>query len=104
MRISDWSSDVCSSDLQRRGEQPAKQPRPPARGAQRLCHHQHREEYLPAMMVDAQRPELHENIARHDQEQRHDISDAAIGEIAIAERAGDEIGSESCRERVWQYV
>src|SRR3546814_5992837 len=73
MRISDWSSDVCSSDLQRRGEQPAKQPRPPARGAQRLCHHQHREEYLPAMMVDAQRPELHENIARHDQEQRHDI-------------------------------
>src|SRR3546814_8542969 len=75
---------------QRRGEQPAKQPRPPARGAQRLCHHQHREEYLPAMMVDAQRPELHENIARHDQEQRHDISDEAHGEIAIAERARSE--------------
>src|SRR3546814_3500451 len=40
MRISDWSSDVCSSDLAGRGGAPQRgdegEPRPPGRGARRV--------------------------------------------------------------------
>src|SRR3546814_8377236 len=83
MRISDWSVDVCSSDLQR-------------------LHHRHRADQSRWNVV-----ELHlarvglgrrsglaverdvEQIGRH----------AAHGEIAPLQ-----IGSASCRERVCQYV
>src|SRR3546814_15884052 len=44
MRISDWSSDVCSSDLRRRGPQPRVQD-----DLLRLCRLRHRRRYRPAL-------------------------------------------------------
>src|SRR3546814_9216094 len=67
MRISDWSSDVCSSDLQAVGHRPVECVAPA--------------EDRPSGPVDA---------AESDADQRR--------------RAGAEIGSASCRERVCQYV
>src|SRR3546814_10638182 len=84
MRISDWSSDVCSSDLLEVDER-----RLERRG---------------------QRAHL-DIVARHDarpQLLRHRVGAAAAGDGArrFGELAGElgEIGRASCRDRVCQYV
>src|SRR3546814_2153922 len=81
MRISDWSSDVCSSDLVTLdvevGEEPV-EPRgqPPGPVAEHGHHSRHEGE--------------------PDQER--------VDQDADGEREADQIGRASCRERVCQYV
>src|SRR3546814_9540117 len=78
MRISDWSSDVCSSDL----EQPASRP------------------------VDRLQHFLDQDLAGgDDRADHHRMLEKALQELparALAPPA--EIGRASCRERVCQYV
>src|SRR3546814_5638747 len=74
MRISDWSSDVCSSDLRRHAAY---------RG-----YHRHRQRDQPAdqraVILDQRGLEIHLSLGEH--------------------VATFEIGRASCRERVCQYV
>src|SRR3546814_10141858 len=72
LRISDWSSDVCSSDLRARAE----------RRFERRDHVHQPDRMIVADVQDTRR---------------------LAGRRAV-ERADDEIGRESCRERVCQYV
>src|SRR3546814_4294062 len=77
MRISDWSSDVCSSDL------------------------------LPDIKLGLHQHQRHRQAkARQRLRQRDDVRTDAGG-LEAEERAGAaaaEIGRASCRERVCQYV
>src|SRR3546814_14376127 len=83
MRISDWSSDVCSSDLQAAGVREAraglaqigKKPGPDRRHASRRRH----------------------RFALHQLEKRCWVEPGAGQDEPL------EIGRASCRERVWQY-
>src|SRR3546814_2337863 len=97
MRISDWSSDVCSSDLRRRVSGLG-------RGEERVLTHQ--------------RGDVRHRIAqRNDEarvgEQRDQSSQASEVIVVLREIAtplpqpqelADELGRASCRERVCQYV
>src|SRR3546814_4463937 len=78
MRISDWSSDVCSSDLRPRA---SSDPHPLERVQ------------ADALLEDELRP-LPRRV------------EAVVAVVAAAEGvdARDEIGRASCRERVCQYV
>src|SRR3546814_5433924 len=88
MRISDWSSDVCSSDLEVEGRGDAGDDRG---GGDR---EQKRRNLRDERVADRQR----------------DIGAAGFGqaepvaEDAEDQPADDEIGGASCRERVCQYV
>src|SRR3546814_4431860 len=80
MRISDWSSDVCSSDLLELGDLVR----------QALGH-----------LVERLRQPGHVVLAAHE----HAFFEPAVGEPARdPRRRPDQIGRASCRERVWQYV
>src|SRR3546814_1577992 len=81
MRISDWSSDVCSSDL-------APLPHAGEGGAQRR--------------VRARRSR-HRKAAKGDRV-RHASAVTALDMPPSAPRLRGEIGRASCRERVCQYV
>src|SRR3546814_9007595 len=77
MRISDWSSDVCSSDLR---------PEPPAIGC-------------------TSRLSSSSSPSRISQLTRVPLPDMAMSLPGSAlSRRSDEIGRASCRERVCQYV
>src|SRR3546814_3146758 len=82
MRISDWSSDVCSSDLDF-AQMPSTLPVADGRGA--LLRSEGREG----------RPAGHDAQAR---------AQAAERQLAIVEDDRAEIGRATCRERVCQYV
>src|SRR3546814_15942839 len=83
MRISDWSSDVCSSDLLAGGDHA--QRRLAAVGEQ-VLHVAH----------------LHAGGMRA---QQAAVAAASIGHVAgVVHRSRREIGRASCRERVCQYV
>src|SRR3546814_10608952 len=98
MRISDWSSDVCSSDLYRA-----------ARHWQGLRAAQRRGQALSlAGEVLQQRyvighapPDI---VQRHALIESMRIIAARFAEGAAGTVAGHEIGRASCRERVCQYV
>src|SRR3546814_7289753 len=75
MRISDWSSDVCSSDLSAQTGEAAGVGGPQHRGRCRWWLHRHRGRHRDARTAE-----------------RHLRAD------------GEEIGRASCRERVCQYV
>src|SRR3546814_3348230 len=90
MRISDWSSDVCSSDLT------------VCLAVMRICFHQ-----LVAL-------DLHDDTIVHHLEERL-VQCFACAELVLVEAgharhahlqivARNEIGRASCRERVCQYV
>src|SRR3546814_8118789 len=85
MRISDWSSDVCSSDLQIEGGEHAV-----GAGDERRqqVRHQAHEDHLAFRITEA-----------------HVVLDE-LGTVAGDHQAGveHEIGRASCRERVCQYV
>src|SRR3546814_8118377 len=89
MRISDWSSDVCSSDLQVQ--------------AQAAQHLEDQVEYIGASDADRQHPQGGFGLVRHHaivnvhHEQRRSHGDD------VDQQAG-EIGRASGRERVCQYV
>src|SRR3546814_4328477 len=90
MRISDWSSDVCSSDLQARVEQRQ-------RADERHLEHEDR------------RADIDRGMDEPDQQRRHRLSDqnlegAERRDEQLLEGAELEIGRASCRERVCQYV
>src|SRR3546814_5640018 len=78
LRISDWSSDVCSSDLLGRTEQDIQ-----ASGPQ-------------SVTVEDSMSMVHASAGRLEP-----ASELLLSEPAIV--AG-QIGRASCRERVWQYV
>src|SRR3546814_5588882 len=86
MRISDWSSDVCSSDLRHAAvailRQRAEQAFGRARGADRLPQIHHR------------LPEIARARIRRDR----------LGGVPNRAPRGGQIGRASCRERVWTYV
>src|SRR3546814_9618721 len=86
MRISDWSSDVCSSDLQL------------AEGVEIVAGRDGVEDHVEAAGV---RRHLR-GIARVDDL----VGTQRAGAVALAFGGGegDEIGRASCRERVCQYV
>src|SRR3546814_2510632 len=79
MRISDWSSDVCSSDLDARG----------GRGA---VFEQHVADSIAEVDVG------HQLLERQRRRQHLVAERAKIGPAAL------KIGRASCRERVCQYV
>src|SRR3546814_5975577 len=78
MRISDWSSDVCSSDL---SASPSSSATVPEGTAGRYC-------------FDARRA----GRGSHAMTKRFKIGDH------VRWNSEAEIGRASCRERVWQYV
>src|SRR3546814_6833112 len=83
MRISDWSSDVCSSDLDEAGEEPAF-----------AVGRMFGDISGGAAIFAAEREPLNE--AEHDEQNRRRDADRGVaGQHA-------EIGSASCRERVCQ--
>src|SRR3546814_20063306 len=104
MRISDWSSDVCSSDLNSFGRTPMKQSRIllaaviTAAFAAPVAHAQSQTDAAQA-----------EQAAKQAQESAEAADAAATAAEAQAEAAEDqaqaaaEIGRESCRARVCQY-
>src|SRR3546814_13143078 len=105
MRISDWSSDVCSSDLLRRENGV------PARLAR--CRHGRQRA---AMKTMVKRNDLVGAVATHLAPFARQLDGAFVGfgtaigkEDAIEARCtgqafGQQIGRASCRERVCQYV
>src|SRR3546814_18030609 len=108
MRISDWSSDVCSADL----SHPAAEPSRLFLSAGRACCGSHR--------AAAGRPQHSSTRATTREDRRMKDMKAylagallaaavatvagAPGAQAFPERENEEIGSASCRERVCQYV
>src|SRR3546814_19276941 len=99
MRISDWSSDVCSSDLSRglgltRPELSVLLSYDKMRLFQQLLDSDVPEDpYLSKELVRYFTEPLHEKYAEH--MQRHRLKREIL--------ATAEIGKASCRERVWQY-
>src|SRR3546814_15782344 len=108
MRISDWSSDVCSSDLNV-GE----------RGTRMLAHvpmpsDHHAEGLKDAVRLDEadgsdDRRDADHDIAeqsRHAEQEGGDTPDEAerAFDTLVHDNVVDEIGRASCRERVCQYV
>src|SRR3546814_12606699 len=83
MRISDWSSDVCSSDLNLQPPRGGDGPKATMSGHQRPCS----AELTP-------RPHLAMRV----------IQKLVQIRPAVAVRIAPEIGRASCRERVCQYV
>src|SRR3546814_2541969 len=88
MRISDWSSDVCSSDLAKVRKE-----------LRRWLRQLHEQMGLTSIFVT------------HDQEEALELADrvvvmdhGVIEQIGTPEEVYMQIGSASCRERVCQYV
>src|SRR3546814_19352693 len=91
MRISDWSSDVCSSDL---GE--------PAEARQERFWHAAtgaRPEDPRLSRAPRQREAL-KAIAQHP----HGVDHSLLHQLQLSKDSLDQIGRASCRERVCQYV
>src|SRR3546814_6430391 len=84
LRISDWSSDVCSSDLRNRG-----------------CLGRRNPDFgnVVSVMGSVTLP----IFAGRRQEPRIAAAEAQAA-AALAERADAPIGRAACRERVWKYV
>src|SRR3546814_9442557 len=105
MRISDWSSDVCSSDLLMAGAEGAMQE---AKGRGRNC-------FALFALSEEQRTRQRESISigeRMVQALRDDriafayqpVVLSRTGEVSYYETLVRKIGRASCRERVCQYV
>src|SRR3546814_5745807 len=94
MRISDWSSDVCSSDLQKR----------PGAGLPKPAHR--------AYSSESFKIKLRQSCSRRTAEQSSSVNHTGEDHEGFAEERLDrrcrrkrgEIGRASCRERVCQYV
>src|SRR3546814_12497542 len=96
MRISDWSSDVCSSDLLMENREPALEPHV----HQIRIENRQRFGEKQALVDDRlarQRADVETLYMRLD----HLLLDPAANQIEVLL---DQIGRASCRERVCQYV
>src|SRR3546814_12397528 len=111
MRISDWSSDVCSSDLARLYADGCAAEFLGAFHTQLFADHN----ALAVVVVDASAHEAQRGVTRHRGRgvagKDVDFSRLQGGEALLCgNRSGLEfgglakIGRASCRERVWQYV
>src|SRR3546814_10071217 len=100
MRISDWSSDVCSSDLSRRLEPPAEElrfhPRCPYRPKPWTTYHT----ALLVAVREGRRLTAIQRIFLDSQTAGYRMK-LMLGRPG---RGAWQIGRESCRERVCQYV
>src|SRR3546814_13120568 len=104
MRISDWSSDVCSSDLAATGGQAGHHLFDLLGGYLDIGPYPALDNALPGdLRTDLfdQRRRDHTAIAQHGEELA--LSHAVLLRDLL-QRAGDQIGRASCRERVCQYV
>src|SRR3546814_13688232 len=106
MRISDWSSDVCSSDLPRgafdRGAARIAEPEQFRRLVERFARgivDRGGEAAIDTNAADQQQLAM----PARDEQQQIGEGEVGVGE-ARAERMALEIGRASCRERVCQYV
>src|SRR3546814_19859145 len=97
MRISDWSSDVCSSDLLAYGRHDIIGRQAALRYFLRVPPHPHG--------VVARAPYLNLADARHAGQPVLDIQDGVVAQIVhVVAVVGREIGSASCRESVCKDV
>src|SRR3546814_17867818 len=116
MRISDWSSDVCSSDLEEKSKAqrelvPASFVEGPGgaqqRLQQRLPERQAAEQHRREDELDDRRLHLDEGVVVQPQGQAAEDADDGRGDQRHGRNAAlkdQEIGKASCRERVCQYV
>src|SRR3546814_17508155 len=109
MRISDWSSDVCSSDLWTHGGKIPLQPFPDrlALAAQPVMLTLAALLFQPGVeRIPCRKPrDRHHEVAPGITDQPLDVPlVVALSRTAIAIPAQVEIGRASCRERVCQYV
>src|SRR3546814_2942268 len=93
MRISDWSSDVCSSDLAGAAAGMGRAERRPAAGGHPALLGLRR-----ALAAPAHRPVPARRLGPPAGQP------GVPADLRPAVRTGDEIGRASCRERVCQYV
>src|SRR3546814_14802382 len=99
MRISDWSSDVCSSDLAARAarDRATAQARAPVASAQKAANDLTRYQALQKLDPAA--------VAGQQLDQARAQARTTAAEAAAANQAIEgEIGRASCRERGCQYV
>src|SRR3546814_19144359 len=121
MRISDWSSDVCSSDLTRQGEariaiKPDANIRPGGFASARIMAGSADQPLLPESAVQSDSSGAFVMVVnQNDEVERRPVTLGEISErgIAVASglsgnervvRSAGAIGRASCRERVCQYV
>src|SRR3546814_7903916 len=98
MRISDWSSDVCSSDLQYPDE--AEPEGGQASRVEALAEEQHGEQAGPQ-----RRGELDGRYRGQRQQRDAEDPQHLPGEVEdVAQQVAGQIGRASGRDRVWQYV
>src|SRR3546814_10313010 len=98
MRISDWSSDVCSSDLSHNDNKITYFARTNSRVPKVFGIKQRDRVYHTHLIgrTGSGKTTLLETLICQD-------IDAGRG-LAVIDPHGDQIGRASCRERVWQYV
>src|SRR3546814_15037078 len=98
MRISDWSSDVCSSDLHRAGPTQHSSAHPIMLLAREGVRFEHVEPDLPGIAHRVEQPHRHGDKGAI-------ILGASLDEehAVFAASTEPEIGRASCRERVCQY-
>src|SRR3546814_3635178 len=115
MRISDWSSDVCSSDLVAGAERhlPSVAAPAPSVTPQQASHQQVMDDLLVGNAVEDQwvdrlSHDVQALIASDNREARLHLRPRELGDLSIKLEMQDgqakEIGRASCRARVCQYV
>src|SRR3546814_13648840 len=107
MRISDWSSDVCSSDLKRRPAPISQAEFANARQAldERMTRLEEADEAR-ALAIDLQTLQARVNGIETRLEKTRQVASASRprAPVATKPKVPEPIGRASCRERVCQYV
>src|SRR3546814_20816534 len=103
MRISDWSSDVCSSDLFNRGGREHVDQREAHIGAAQILHHHTEQCKRKALSAKVFRP-IDGAPAIFDESLIGFAESFGHGDCAAIPLFALELGPASLRERVWKYV
>src|SRR3546814_17613032 len=103
MRISDWSSDVCSSDLRDHDREDQCEPDDPARRAPRRV-----DVAAPHRLADQHRRRNAEAEEGDEHQEHDDVGVGGRGERAFAAELGGperiQMGGARVRESGWKYV